>query len=105
MVTHPWLGALLAERQELVADVYVAIAQEKLSKKESYAHGLNELMTDEHFATKRGKIAVRLLSYFPNPALFQLGQMLDAALSDPTAHKDLLLMAEKVISGATAVDS
>jgi predicted NACHT family NTPase len=105
MLTHPWLGALLAERPDLVADVYVGIAQEKLSKKESYAHGLNELMTDEHFVTKRGEIAVRLLSHFPNPALFQLGQMLDAALSDPTAHKGLLPLAEKVIYGETAVDS
>ena len=105
IATHPWLGALLTERPELVADVYVAIAQDGLSKKENYVHGLNELMTNEHFAPKRGEIAVRLLRNFPNPALFLLGQMLDAALSDPAAHKHLLPLAEKVISGATAVDS
>jgi predicted NACHT family NTPase len=104
-LAHPWLAALLEQRPELVAQVYVAVAQQRLSKQEDYADGLHELMTDEHLAPKRGGIAIRLLSDFPNPALFQLGQLLDGALSDRTSHKDLLSLAQKVLSGTTAVGS
>jgi predicted NACHT family NTPase len=103
IVTHPWLSALLDAQPKLVSEVYIAIAQERLSKKEEYVQGLNELMTEEHFAQERSKIAIRLLSDFPSPTLFQLGQMLDAALSDPAVHRDLLPLAQNVISQTTSV--
>lgn len=103
IVTHPWLVALLKERPDLVADVYVAIAQEQLSKRKESPQGLHELMTDENFAAKRSEIASRLLRDFSSPALYQLGQMLDVALSDVSSHKELLSLAQNVISGTTAV--
>lgn len=103
ILKHSWLGALTSERPELVVEVYYAIARERLSNSEEYAHGLHELMTDDAFASKRGRIAIRILREFPSPTLYQLGQLLDAALSDITVHKDLLTFVEGVISGTTAV--
>jgi hypothetical protein len=105
IVTPPWLVALLDERPDLVAEVYLAIAQEQLSRNKETPQGLHELMTDEHFAAKRSGIAVRLLRDFPSLPLYQLGQMLDIVLSDVGSHGELLSLAQKVISGTTAVGS
>jgi hypothetical protein len=105
IVTPPWLVALLEERADLVAVVYLAIAQEQLSRKKESPQGLHELMTDEHFAAKRSEIAIRLLRDFSSPALYQLGQMLDVALSDQSSHEALLSLARNVISGTAAVES
>lgn len=105
IATPPWLVALLEERPDLVAEVYLAIAQEQLSKNKETPQGLHELMTDEHFAAKRSEFALRLLQAFPGPALYQLGQMLDVVLSDVSSHSALLSLARKVISGTTAVGS
>ncbi len=99
----PWKRALLAERPTLVSEVYVAIAQERLSKQEEYANGLHELMTDEHFAQEHSEIRDTTPSDFSRvPPLSGSGQMLDAASRDPAVYQGSRL-AQRVISRPTSV--
>ena len=46
---HPWKEALLDQRPELVRDAYVAVARARLSRNETDAEGLRELMIDAPF--------------------------------------------------------
>lgn len=101
---HAWKVELQRQRPELVRDVYIAIVRIRLSKRESYAEGLHELLHEEAFARDRGAIAVDLLQEFPNATPFQLGELIDSAVSESEVRSRLLKLAEGVHSGRIAVE-
>jgi hypothetical protein len=103
-VTHPWKQAILDQRPELARDAYSAVARARLSKGEEHADGLHELLTEGAFEPFRKDTALTFLRDFPNAPPYRLGALLDAATGIPEAHKDLLAIADDVMSGALAVD-
>jgi predicted NACHT family NTPase len=103
-ITHPWKQAILNERPELAWDAFSAVARARLSKGEQHADGLHELLTEEPFEPFRKDTALTFLREFPNAVPYRLGELLDAATRIPEAHKDLLAIADDVLSGALAVD-
>jgi predicted NACHT family NTPase len=103
-VTHPWVQAILDQRPELARDAYSSVARVRLSKGEEHAEGLHELLTQQPFEPFRKETALTFLREFPNAPRYRLASLLDAALAIPEAHKDLLAIADDVISGGLAVD-
>lgn len=103
-VTHPWKQALLEQRPELVRDAYRAVARARLSKGEQHADGLHELLTEAAFEPFRKETALGFLREFPNAPRYRLGALLDAATGITDAHKDLLAIADEVLSGIRRVD-
>jgi predicted NACHT family NTPase len=103
-VTHAWKQAILDRRPELARDAYVAVARARLSKGEQHIEGLHELLTQEPLGSFRKDTALMFLREFPNASPYRLGELLDAATGIPEAHKDLLAIADDVISGALTVD-
>jgi hypothetical protein len=103
-ITHPWKQAILNQRPELARDAYSAVARARLSKGDQHADGLHELLTQEPFGPFRRDIALTFLREFPNAPPYRLGELLDTATGMPEAHKDLLAIADDVVSGALAVD-
>lgn len=103
-VTHPWKQFILDQRPELARDAYVAVARARLAKDEQHVDGLHELLTQEAFEPFRRDVALALLREFPNAPHYRLAELLDAATNIPDAHKDFLVIADDVISGALTVD-
>jgi predicted NACHT family NTPase len=101
---HPWKKALLDQHPELVRDAYVAVARARLSRNETHADGLRELMTDLPFEPFRKDIASQLLHHFPNAITNQLNEMLDAIMKVPSAHPEFLGLARRTLSGAILVN-
>lgn len=62
------------------------------------------MLTEEPFEPFRKETALTFLREFPNAAPYRLGELLDAATKIPEAHKNLLAIADDVLSGALTVD-
>jgi predicted NACHT family NTPase len=101
---HPWKVALQRQRPWLLRDAYLAIARARLSTGESYAEGLQELLSEDAFKADRGTILMQILTDFPSPSTFQLGQLLDVATSDRHIHSQLLGLADRVVAKVISVE-
>src|SRR5258707_5984827 len=82
----------------------MAVTRTRLKVGEQIAEGLSELLTEAAFEAFRREIVMTLLGEFPNAVPFRLHELISAALKLPDAHKDFLVLARQVQSGAVAVD-
>ncbi len=103
-LVHPWRKALTERRPEIVRDAYLAVVGLRLSRKELFAEGLRELLTEPAFEPYRRDIALDLLRQFPNANPFQLADLLDTVVKLPAAHDGFLQLAGPAVSGTAAVD-
>jgi len=102
-VVHPWRKALMVQRPELARDVYLAVARVQLSRLELAADGLHELLTDPALASFRPDVVLELLRDFPTAEPVRLAYMFDAALMFQSIHRELLALAETVLTGQVSV--
>jgi hypothetical protein len=99
-----WKTAVLRDRPELARDAYAAMARAKLTKGDPMVTGLRELMTEDAFKSFRADTVLDFLRDFPNADPFRLDELLDGVFATPAAHSGFLVIAERVLSGAVAVD-
>lgn len=100
----PWNQILLRERPGLVREVYEAVARAKLAVGELHPDGMHQLLTHDAFAASREDVVLGMLRDFPNAHVLQLRAWLMAALQIPSAHAQLLDLADQVLSGAPPVN-
>jgi predicted NACHT family NTPase len=99
-----WKTAVLRDRPELAREAYAAMARAKLTKGDPMVTGLRELATEDAFKSFRVATVLEFLRDFPNAEPFRLDELLDGVFATPAAHSGFLLLAERVLSGAVAVD-
>ncbi|WFU45875.1 hypothetical protein QA640_44510 (plasmid) [Bradyrhizobium sp. CB82] len=102
--TAAWKQAAIEQRPTLVHDAYMAIARVRLSRGDQHIDGLHELLTEQPFAPYRAATVMEFLRDYPNANIFRLGEMLDAMLTTPDAHRRFIDLAATVIEKKVAVD-
>jgi hypothetical protein len=102
--TAAWKKAALEQRPALVHDAYMAIARVRFSNGDQHIDGLHELLTEEPFAPFRSATVLEFLRDYLNANIYRLGEMLDAVLVTPDAHRGFIDLAAAVIDKKVAVD-
>jgi hypothetical protein len=103
VIVPGWKRAVMQERPELAHEAYVSIARAKLAKGDQIVEGLRELLIEDALKPFRGATALELLYDFPNADPFRLGELFDAVLAMPTTHREFLVLADRVLTGAASV--
>jgi hypothetical protein len=88
----------------LAREAYAALAKAKLTKGDPTVTGLRELITEDALKGFRAATVLEFLRDFPNADPFRLDELLDGVFATPTTHGGFLLLAERVLTGAVAVD-
>lgn len=96
--SREWKERLLAERHDLIENVFEDMARVGLRAKTKHISVLYDLAHNAYTKTWRGRLALRLLSDFPNAVPSNLSYMMLAAISDPECHNDLIEIAKATIS-------
>jgi hypothetical protein len=99
-----WKTAVLRDRPELAREAYAAMARAKLTKGDPMVTGLRELVTEDAFKSFRADTVLEFLRDFPNAEPFRLDELFDGVFATPAAHSGFLVLAERVLTGAVAVD-
>jgi hypothetical protein len=103
VIVPGWKTAMMHDRPELVRDAYVAIARIKLTKDDQMVAGLRELMVEDAFKPFRAETVLELLRDFPDAQPQHLDELFDGVFATPAAHSGFLVLADRVLTGATLV--